>query len=305
MTTSRSVENMDFEHPMDGFPVRPLAFGANTLDTDSVLWSQSSPEFAMSANAVNVHVPYFERYLIRAMSEAKKHIKDEKLLADISGLIGQEGHHAKNFIDFNKVMTRRYPGIEALEKHAKEYFAERSKKDSLKQLVGFTAGYETFTMVAGIIILANYEKWMGDSDPTVKAMWVWHQVEEIEHGAVAFEVYKSLYGEHEWYRKYMILTALLQIGRDTAAAYLLMCRAEGYMKRLPSAFRAVWFLVSIFTRSVWHCLPAFSKNYHPRNHPVATTRQNKIAVGWRRFTKAGGDPLKIDRAKMQEIIGFS
>lgn len=294
----------EFEHPMDDIPVRPLDFASKNLKTDAVLWSQSCPEASIFLNAFSVHVPYFERYLIRSMTVAKKHVKDEALLKDISAIIGQEAHHAKNFIEFNRIMARRYPKIDALEMHAKEDFLKRAKTDPLKRLVGFTAGYETFTFLAGMIVLANYEKWMGDSDPTMKAMWVWHQVEEVEHGAVTFEVYKNLFGKHEFYRKYMIAKALTHIAWEVLKAYLHMCKEEGLFKNPILGFRALSFLTTSFSKMVWYCLPTFSRKYHPRNHPLATTKQNKIAIAWRRFTKSGGDPLRIDREKMKKIVGF-
>jgi len=295
----------EFEHPMDDIAVRPLDFESEKLDTSAVIWSQSCPEAAIFLNAFSVHVPYFERYLIRAMSVAKRHVSDPALLKDISAIIGQEAHHAKNFIQFNRLMAERYPKVDKLEMHAKDDFTKRAKTDPLKKLIGFTAGYETFTFLAGMIILANYEEWMGDSDPTMKAMWVWHQVEEVEHGAVAFEVYKDMFGEHEWYRKRMIAQALIHIALEVIKAYMHMAKEEGLLRKPSSAFRAVGFLTSTVTKMIWYSLPTFSKKYHPRNHPLATTNQNKIAIGWRRFTRSGGDPLRIDRAKMKEIVGFS
>jgi len=41
-----------------------------------------------------------------------------------------------------------------------------------------------------MIILDRYEELMGDADPDLRALWVWHQVEEVEHGAVAFDFYE-------------------------------------------------------------------------------------------------------------------
>ncbi len=297
-------EHLPFEHPMDNIIVRPLDFEVEKLDTGRVVWSDTSPEFAIYLNAFGVHVPYFERYLIRSMSTAKRHVTDKRLRADMSAITGQEAHHAKNFLEFNKVLADRYPRVAELDERARAYFTEHAKTDSLKRLVGFTAGYETFTFLAGMIILANYEKWMQDSDPAIKALWVWHQVEEVEHGAVAFEVYKDLFGDHEWYRKYMILAALLHIGKEALAAYFHMARVEGYFKNPVSGAKATWFVFATFGQMVWHSLPTFSSRYHPRVHPLATTKQNKIAVAWRRYLKKGGDVLTIDRAKMKEIIGF-
>jgi len=298
-------ESVDFEHPMENIMVRPLDFQSEKLGEESVLWSESSPYAAMFLNAFSVHVPYFERYLIRSMIKARKLIKDDSLREDVDAIIGQEAHHARNFIEFNKIMARRFPKIGEMEKRNKQDFARWAKKDDMKELVGFTAGYETFTFLAGMIVLANYEGWMGDSEETMKAMWVWHQVEEVEHGAVAFEVFKYLYGKYEWYRKAMIVKALFHIASEVAKAYLHMCKEEGYFHRLGSTVKSVSFLTSTLSKMAWYCLPTLSRKYHPREHPLATTNQNRIAVAWRRFTKAGGDPLKIDRVKMEEIIGFS
>jgi len=108
--------------------------------------------------------------------------------------------------------------------------------DALWYPVGFTAGYETFTFLAGMIILDNYHRWFADSEPVMKALWVWHQVEEIEHGAVAFEVYKRLYGDQEFYRKWMVLLALVHIASETFKAYAHMARIEGWLR---NPFRAI------------------------------------------------------------------
>ncbi len=289
-------------HPMDDIPVRPLKFDFNDRTADDAIWSQSSPLFAIFANAFTLHVPYFERYLVRTMGKAKRKISDESLLADVNALIGQEAHHANAFIGFNKLLKRRYPKAEALETHASQDFARRMKSDDFKSMVGFTAGYETFTFLAGMMFLGNYDAWFAQSDDSVKALWVWHQVEEVEHAAVAFDVYKYFYGEHEWYRKRMVLKALSHIIKEVAKAYFHMCKVEGYFKSPLKAARAIGFLTKLLSMMLWDVRPVFSKNYHPRNHPLATSRQSAIAIGWRRFQKSGGDVLAIDKPKMAKIM---
>jgi uncharacterized protein len=290
------------EHPMDAITVRPLDFNADHLGPEGAVWSQSSPEFAIYINAMAVHIPYFERYLGRSMMRARKHLTDERLQRDAGAITGQEAHHARNFIAYNRFLAKRYPKVERLDKEAKTYFAERAKTDSLKRIVGFTAGYETFTFLAGMLILANYEKWLQDSEPTMKAMWVWHQVEEVEHGAVAFEVYKALYGDHELYRKWMIVVALTHIAKETLRLYFHMCRIEGFYRKPVKAVTSTWFVFETLAAMAWHALPTFSKTYHPRNHPLGSTEESRIAVAWRRYIKNGGDVLTIDRAKMSEIV---
>lgn len=289
-------------HPMDQFPVRPLKFDMDEVRKSEMLWSRSSPEFSMFINALGMHVPYFERYLIKALGRARQEISDPELNADIGRINGQEAHHAKNFIAFNAAMAKRYPKMACYEEEVKAYFSKHAKEDSLKEMVGFTAGYETFTFLAGAIILDNYEKWMGDSDPTMKAMWVWHQVEEIEHGAVAFDVYRTLYGKHEWFRKWKVVTALTHIATETLKSYTHMAKVEGWLRNPFNGAMKVGYCCQMLLRLLINALPVFKRSYHPYRHPIATRRQNRIQIAWRHYEAAGGNVLAIDREKMAEIL---
>ena len=292
------------EHPMDNYPVRPLEFNFEDIQNKNPLWSRTCPEFSMFVNALGVHVPYFERYLIRALSKAKPHVKDEKLLRDMSAIIGQEAHHAKNFIEYNKFMAHKYPKVAKHDAHAREWFSNKAKTDTLKRLVGFTAGYENFTFLAGMIVLDNYERWFKDADPVMKALWVWHQVEEVEHGATAFEVYQYLFGKHEWYRKWMVLVTLLHIAMETNKCYMHMMTKEGWWKNPFKGLSKFAYCQVMLLRFVTNALPVFKKGYHPRNHPMANDSQNKIQYGWRRFEHEGGDVLALDHDKMAKIMAL-
>ncbi len=296
--------NATVEHPMDRIPVRPLQFDVGQIAAGDCVWSRTCPEFSVFINALGVHVPHFERYLMVAMRRAKPHIKDARLLADASAIIGQEAHHAKNFLAVNQALAQRYPKIAGHDAAARTYFAGRGKTDSLKRLVGFTAGYETFTFLAGLIILDNYSRWFADSDPVMKALWVWHQVEEVEHGAVAFDVYRHLYGADELYRKKMVVLALLHIAGETVKSYTHMARVEGWLRNPFKAATSMTFCVAMLLRLFGRALPVFRRGYHPRNHPLVTTAQNPIQIAWRRFEHAGGDVLEIDHAKMARIMNL-
>ena len=289
-------------HPMDDFPVRPLSFDYSQVDFQDPLWSRTHRPFSMFVNAVGVHVPYFERYLVRTMTAAKAHVTDERLRRDMSAITGQEAHHAKNFVELNRWLARRYPKIEKLDNEAREYFAQHAKTDSLKRLVGFTAGYETFTFLAGMIIQENFDRWWKDSDPVMKALWMWHQVEEVEHGAVAFEVYQHLYGEHEWYRKWMVLYTLTHIAKETLKAYAHMSRVEGWWRNPLKGTLRMGFCVAMLGRFLKCALPVFRRGYHPRKHPLVTSRQDPIQIAWRHYEGRGGDVLEIDHDRMAEIM---
>lgn len=289
-------------HPMDEFPVRQLRFQFDKVNDHNPVWSKSSPEFAMFINSLGVHVPHFERFLVKVMREYRDELKRESLKQDVKNIIGQEAHHAYNFIKWTEHLIKRYPAIADLDDHAKHYFNEAL--DGNKRFkIGFTAGYETFTFLSGVIILDRYQELMADADPVLRALWVWHQVEEVEHGAVAFEFYQAFYPEDEWYRKWMVVRAFGHISWETFKAYRQMLKVENYYESPGKAIKGWKFFFSFAADLARHAIPVLRRGYHPRLHPVCNTDQNQIAVAWRDYYKAGNDAQFLSDEVMAELIG--
>ncbi len=289
-------------HPMDEIPVRQLRFDFTNVANHDPVWSRSCPEFAMFINALGLHVPYFERFLVKVMREYRVEIQNEPLQTDIKNIIGQEAHHAFNFVKWNEHLVAKYPPLKALDEASQEYFISALDKDK-RFKVGFTAGYETFTFLAGLIILDRYEELMADADPVLRALWVWHQVEEVEHGAVAFEFYQALFGEHEWYRKWMVLRALSHIIGETFRAYQPMMKTEGYYRSIKSAWRGWRFFAGFAFDFLRSAMPVFKRGYHPRHHPICNDNQNRIAIAWREYYKHGGDAEFLSDEVMLKLTG--
>lgn len=285
-------------HPMDDIVVRQLRFDVEELAGADTVWSRSSPDFSMFINALGVHVPYFERFLVAVMREYRGELRDEQLLEDVQAIIGQESHHATNFINWTEVLGRKYPGILALDREARDYFAKAMSK-SKRFKIGFTAGYETFTFLGGMIILNRYEELMGEADPRLRGLWVWHQVEEVEHGAVAFDFYQAFFGKNEWYRKYMVVRAFCHIARQAFLAYRQILKGEGFdAKRKLKAWR---FFASFAWDLFYASLPVLRAGYHPREHPICNDEQNAIAVAWRDYHQSGADVLALTDEAMNSI----
>ncbi len=145
-------------HPMDNIPIRNLRFDTEKLQGESALWSRSQPDFSMFINALGIHVPYFERFLVAVFRNVRTDIEDADLLLDVKGIIGQEAHHAFNLVRWNEVMSANYPRIGELEADADKHFSDMLAERSRFFRVGYVAGYETFTFLAGAIILDRYEE---------------------------------------------------------------------------------------------------------------------------------------------------
>jgi predicted metal-dependent hydrolase len=290
---------------MDEIPVRQLRFTFDETAGPDPLWSRSNPDFSMFINALGVHVPHFERFLVKVMRSYRDELDDPQLLDEVKAIIGQEAHHAFNFIGWNKAMERHYPGIMQLDAHANDYFQGALKTASKKFQIGYTAGYETFTFLAGMIILNRYEELMHDADPTLRALWVWHQVEEVEHGAVAFDFFQAFYPEALWYRRWMVVRAFVHISHETFKSYALMVRKEGYYATPKRALKAWTFFVGFAFDLGRSALPVLARNYHPRQHPICNDEQSQIAVAWRKYHAAGNDTLQLDNDAIEKMLAAS
>jgi len=292
-------------HPMDEIPVRRLKF---KLDEDSPedcphpVWSRTHPDFSMFINSLGIHVPYFERFLVEVMRKYRGELTDPKLIEDVHAIMGQEAFHAFNFVGWNQAMARRYPHVAKLDEDARKYFEDALETRDKRFQIGFTAGYETFTYLGGMIVLDRYDEFMADADPKMRALWVWHQVEEVEHGSVAFDFYQAFYAKHEWYRRWMVLYAFWHILRETFKGYATMVRREGLYRRPLRALKAWKFFLSFGIDLARAALPVLSRKYHPRNHPRCNDDQNGVAIAWRKRIAAGEDPLRLTEGDVEQML---
>ena len=287
-------------HPMDDFPVRPLRFDVQGVEDQDLVWSKSSPEFAMFINALGVHVPYFERFLVRVMRAYRDELKDETLKRDVQRIIGQEAHHAFNFVAWNQRLAQCYPGIGRCDAHAASDFEQLYESGNKRFHVGFTAGYETFTFLGGMIILQRFGELMGDAHPDIRALWVWHQVEEVEHGAVAFDFFKAHFPDHEWTRRAMVCRAFGHIAWETIKAYQAILRVE--RPRFRQRLKAWRFFASFAKDMVVAALPVLRSDYHPRNHPICHEAQSPVAIAWRKDAAEGRDVLSLNNDRIREML---
>ena len=289
-------------NPMEQIPVRQLKFNFAEVQDHNPVWSQSNPEFSIFINALGLHVAHFEKFLVRVMRAYRDELNDEKLKSDVRAIIGQESHHALNFINWTTEMAKRYPRLPALDQHARDYYQRAFKQKSKKFRIGFTSGYETFTFLGGMIVLNRYEEFMGRADPTIRALWVWHQGEEVEHGGVAFDFYTAFYPHDEWYRRWMVVFAFMHISWETFKAYAHMVKVEQYYRSPKKAFKAWQFFVSFAIDLARSALPVLSRNYHPAEHPLCNELQNPLAAAWRDYYTSGNDVHSLSNEDIRRIM---
>ncbi len=156
-------------------------------------WLADNPIATHFFNGLNLVFPDGERCFIRAVSDHASEIRDPALREQVSAFFGQEARHAaehERYFD-----TLREQGYE-IDRFLGRFgrLARLSNRHLPRSLrLAMTAGAEHWTAVFGAQALED-ELLLKRAHPTLRNLILWHATEEIEHKAVAFDVFIEAYG---------------------------------------------------------------------------------------------------------------
>ena len=142
-------------------------------------------------DAMSLLFPEGEKFFIACVRDFRDRIDDPELAAQVKDFTYQEGQHGMVHTRFNNRLKAQGIAVdEILENQKRIMFGTFRKRFSRRFTLAQTAAAEHLTamMAHGFF---NGELF-ADADPRIRAMYAWHAVEEIEHKAVAFDVYKRV-----------------------------------------------------------------------------------------------------------------
>ena len=204
-------------------------------------WVAALPKyFAADGDIVMSHVltvlsstfPEGENFFVRSVAAARDQVTDPQLRADVEGFIGQEEMHGREHRVLNdRLADYGYPtrGIDA---YVRGLYWVRERIQSKKVNLAFTAALEHYTATLAELLLTDEAARRSVGEPGARDILTWHALEESEHKAVAFDVYKAV-GGGEFMRIFvMFLTDLLFIF-ETSVMGVISLLMDGYALRHP------------------------------------------------------------------------
>ena len=177
------------------------------------------PDDPFTSHAINIfHIalPAGENWFCKLYAEAIPYLEDNpKLKADAIGFMRQEAMHSrahqsvlKHYADqgvdvrdvteFIEEELNRFAGdkIHGL----REPRTEAEKKAWLVKRLGITAVIEHFTCVLSVWLFQQKGLDRSGANADMLDLLKWHCAEEIEHRAVAYDIYMHLSGDNHWQR---------------------------------------------------------------------------------------------------------
>jgi predicted metal-dependent hydrolase len=149
-------------------------------------------------NALSMSFPVGEQFFVDSVRDGFKALpagKQEHLRAEVQGFIGQEATHRRLHALYNAHLDK-LGLVNTWAPRAAERLKLFASADP-RHAVAVTAANEHFTAIMAEWMLRNADL-LGDHDPRLATLWLWHSAEESEHRSTAFDIYQALGGSHEW-----------------------------------------------------------------------------------------------------------
>ncbi|MCB1148352.1 MAG: metal-dependent hydrolase, partial [Leptospiraceae bacterium] len=173
------------------------------------------------------------------------------------------------------IALRGYPVAEA-SGYVKALLGFINKHASKQQKLAVTAAIEHFSSVMSDRFL-RYPAINQVLEPAIREFLVWHCVEEIEHKAVAFDLYQALYGGYFTRIAAMLLVTVFFIPSVFGVQFAYL-RHDGELYNRRAWWQAVvhfWFKPGWFSRIPSGYLPYYLRRFHPWQHD-----NSKIVKNW-------------------------
>jgi predicted metal-dependent hydrolase len=145
-------------------------------------------------SALSAVFPDGEDFFVRSVRHFRDQIDDPALKRQVAGFIGQEATHGREHRVFNDRLDQLGYPTKRVERLTKFGLQLRERVLSPKSNLAATAALEHFTATLAELVLTDEDVRTYFGHEAVRDLFVWHALEESEHKAVAFDVYKAVGG---------------------------------------------------------------------------------------------------------------
>jgi uncharacterized protein len=245
-------------------------------------WVPNEPLVTHTCNVLHLLLPEGERWFVDLFTQAIPLIKDDKLREEVLGFIGQETIHARSHqsvLDHWKAKgIDTDPYVQQVGWMFQKVLGDRNlrgkrREEWLIERLSIVAAIEHITAMLGNWALNATALDAADADPTMMDLLRWHGAEEVEHRAVAFDLFTHLDGRYLRRVRGMMITAPIMLWLWVRGVVFLMridpelggrvkprwrhyFRAS-HRRLLPSARQLVWRILR-YARPSFHPLQEYS-----------------------------------------------
>ncbi len=245
-------------------------------------------------DAMSLLFPDGERFFIQCVRDYKDQIRDPELLAQVKEFTYQEGQHGMVHTTYNERVARQGVAVDKVTNLLRGVLDWERRNLSASWTLSFTAAAEHMTAIMAHSFMKHPEVFE-KADPRIRALYVWHGVEEIEHKAVAYDVMKKVAKVGYLQRVLGMMYLSIVFPLHTFMIMNHMFKVDAVPNRLGTWLRGLWWLYGVggvMTRLVPHYLAYYLPGYHPWKAGQMDSYER-----WRgTFERTGGDAIAAAEA---------
>ena len=258
-------------------------------------WANNDGYETTFLNALSLLFPEGEKFFVESVKQHKDRVTDPQLARDVAGFIGQEAMHGREHRAFNDLLVGHgYAEARRVDVNLRQFLKRVRRTLSPASQLAVTTALEHFTAMLAESLL-EHSQMRDQIHPEVSPLWLWHALEESEHKAVAFDVYRAAGGGYTRRAAMMMLTSAVFFGYlGVTHARLMATRGILFRPwRWVRGMTRMWIWPAHFTRLV----PAYFAYYRPGFHPDDRDTRALLAT-WR-------DRLFGDAGELRDRVRYS
>jgi predicted metal-dependent hydrolase len=244
-------------------PTRRMSFAASL---DAMPKHFAGEEHVVMAHAwagMSATFPDGEDFFVRSVRHFRDQLTDPELKRQVAGFIGQEAMHGREHRELNARLDELGYPVAIVERFTKKGLAIRERLFPAKANLAATVALEHVTATLAEIVMTDAETQRSLGDGVVRDIYFWHALEESEHKAVAFDVYRAIGGSERlriWTMRIMRHLMLLGIGFQVLVSVL---RDRDGRRSLRRSWRAAR-RTQLLSGETWRRLKEFERpGFHP------------------------------------------
>ncbi|HEX6243876.1 MAG TPA: metal-dependent hydrolase [Polyangiales bacterium] len=229
-------------------------------------WNGGDAFTSRFLDALSINFPEGERFFIESVLAFEEAVDDPALRDEMRLFARQEGQHGAAHTLYNKLLRGQNVKVERIlaELAAHKRVTQRDLSPKLQLALTAAAEHLTATLAEGL--LGENALVDANCDPEMRALYLWHAVEEVEHKAVAFDVYQRYAGGDYWLRVRAMLMITAYLHLRVAAIMRHMFEVDGVRGKRGLVRQGLWRMYGprgYLTKLLPRYLAWFKPSFHP------------------------------------------
>lgn len=237
------------------------------IDDSPIYFFDNDPASSHFFHMMSLLFPEGERFFIESVRNFRDKVKDPVLMKQVKAFTSQEILHSKAHVDYNKRLAKAGVDIARLDNWLNVAFRLVKRLPKRDQLA-LTCMAEHFTATLAEEFLRNKDI-QNKIHESQRPMWLWHAIEETEHKAVAYDVYRSI-GGGDFRRIAVLPVAAAALGPVVIGVMIYVMGSDGQLTNFKSWRRLGHNLFNrrsgILSRTGARLLEYVQPGFHPWHH---------------------------------------